>query len=77
MSLAYAAAWIAPLLLGSGILAALIGRPRAPADFAMTLGCGFVLGAMLCALAIAPLGPIAVARIVPVVAPVLIGAPPQ
>jgi hypothetical protein len=72
MSLAYAAAWIAPLLLGSGIVAALIGRPRAPADFAMTLGCGFVLGAMLCALAIAPLGPIAVARIVPVVAPVLI-----
>jgi hypothetical protein len=72
MSVAYAAAWIAPLLLGSGAVAALTGRPRTPADFATTLGYGFVLGAMLSALAIAPLGRVEVERIVPIVAPVLV-----
>lgn len=72
MSVAYAASWIAPLLLGSGVVAALTGRPRAPADFAITLGYGFVAGTMLCALAMVPLGGIEVGRIVPITAPVLI-----
>jgi hypothetical protein len=72
MSIAYAVAWIAPLLLGSGVVIALTGRPRTPAEFATTLGGGFVLGAMLSALAIAPLGRVEVGRIVPIVAPVLI-----
>jgi hypothetical protein len=72
MNVAFAAAWLAPLLLGSGIVAALIGRPRTRADFATTLGCGFVTGAMACALAVAPLGRVEVGRIVPLAAPVLI-----
>jgi hypothetical protein len=72
MSVAYAAAWIAPLLLGSGLVAALTGRPRAPAESATALGYGFVLGAILSALAISLLGRIEIGRIVPLVAPLLI-----
>ncbi len=72
MRFAYVIAWLAPLLLGSGIVALLSGRPRAPAEYAQVIGCGFVLGALLCTLAVAPLDGVAVARIVPIVAPILL-----
>ncbi|HJT98777.1 MAG TPA: hypothetical protein VJ696_10725, partial [Rhodanobacteraceae bacterium] len=74
MNLAYVAAWIAPLLLGSGIVAALLGRPRTTGEYATTLGCGFVLGVLLCGLAVALQGEGEVARIVPLAAPMLIVA---
>jgi hypothetical protein len=72
MSIAYAAAWITPLLLGTGVIAALVGRPRTPAAYAATLGGGFVLGALLCALAVGTLGRVDVDRVVPVLSPILL-----
>ena len=71
MSFVYALAWITPLLLGSGVIAVLSGRPRTPAAYAQTFGCGFVLGALLCAVAVGALGRSDVSRIVPVLAPIL------
>ena len=72
MSFAYVLAWLAPLLLGSGVVALLCGRPRTPAQVALTFGCGFVLGALLCAVAVGLLGRVAVDRIVPTLAPILL-----
>lgn len=72
MNLVYALAWITPVALGSGIVALLNGRPRSVSEYAQTFGCGFVLGAICCALAIAPLGRIAVSRVVPILAPILL-----
>ena len=72
MSVVYIAAWITPFALGAAIVALLDGKPRAPAGVARILGCGFVLGAMLTALATETLGRIDVARIVPTLAPILI-----
>jgi len=67
----YVAAWITPLALGAALVALLDGRPRSPSGYLRVLGCGFVLGAMLTALASYPLGRIDVARIVPTLAPFL------
>ena len=72
MSFVYAAAWITPLLLGTGVVAALAGRPRTPAAYSATLGGGFVLGALLCALAVGTLGRVDVDRVVPVLSPMLL-----
>jgi len=72
VSFTYVIAWLTPLLLGSGIVALLTGRPRTFAEYAATLGCGFVLGMLLCGLAMAPLGRLEVDRIVPMVAAILI-----
>jgi hypothetical protein len=72
MTFAYVLAWLTPVLLGSAVVALLCGLPRTPAQWAYVLGCGFVLGALLCALAVAPLGRVAVARIVPTLAPILL-----
>jgi hypothetical protein len=72
VSVEYLVAWITPLLLGSGLVALLGGRPRTPAGYAQTLGCGFVLGALLCAVAVAIPGRIDVSRIVPGIAPILL-----
>jgi hypothetical protein len=72
VSFVYAIAWITPLLLGTGVVAMLVGRPRTPTAYAGTLGDGFVLGALLCALAVAALGRIDVSRIVPALSPILL-----
>jgi len=72
MSIVYVAAWITPLLLGTGVVAVLVGRPRTSAAYAGTLGGGFVLGALLCALSVATLGRVDVARIVPTLSPILL-----
>lgn len=72
MNVEFVFAWVTPLLLGSGLVALLGGRPRTPADYAQTFGCGFVLGAMLCAIAVAFTGRIEVSRIVPGIAPILL-----
>ena len=72
MNATYAFAWITPMLLGSGVVALLGGRPRTPSDYAQTFGCGFVLGAMLCAVAVALSGRIEISRIVPDAAPILL-----
>jgi len=56
MTFAYLLAWLTPFALGASIVALLDGRPRAFADWMRVLGCGFVLGAMLTALATLPLG---------------------
>jgi hypothetical protein len=72
MSTIYALAWLTPLLLGSGLVALAVGRPRTSAEFAQTFGCGFVLGALTCALSVATLGRVDVDRIVPTLAPLLL-----
>jgi len=72
VTLAYACAWLAPLLAGTGIVALASGRPREPSAWAATLGCGFVLGLIACACAIGLLGRMDVTRIVPLLAPVLL-----
>jgi len=72
MSIAYALAWLTPLLIGSGLVALLGGRPRTLAEFAQTFGCGFVLGALVCALSVATLGRVDIDRIVPTLAPILL-----
>jgi len=72
MTFIYLLAWLTPFALGASIVALLDGRPRAFADWMRVLGCGFVLGAMLTALATLPLGRVAVARVVPMLAPALI-----
>jgi hypothetical protein len=72
VSLVYVIAWLTPLLLGSGIVALLTGRPRTPAEYATTFGCGFVLGVLLCGVAMMPLGRIEVERIVPAVSAILL-----
>ena len=72
MSFTYLIAWLTPLLLGSGIVALLAGRPRTFSEYASTFGCGFVLGVLLCGLAMAPLGRIEVDRIVPSLAAILL-----
>jgi hypothetical protein len=70
----YLLAWLTPFALGASLVALLDGRPRAFADWMRVAGCGFVLGAMLTALATLPLGRVAVARLVPTLAPTLIAA---
>jgi hypothetical protein len=72
VSLVYAIAWLTPLALGSGLFALLDGRPRTPSDHLRVFGGGFVLGALLTALALAPLGRVGVDAIVPRVALVLL-----
>ncbi|MGH8173715.1 MAG: hypothetical protein ACREPX_11250, partial [Rhodanobacteraceae bacterium] len=72
MTFDYVLAWIAPLLFGSGVVASLSGRPRTPAEFAQVLGCGFVFGAIACGISIGLLGRVAVDRVVPTLAPLLI-----
>lgn len=71
MSLAYACAWLAPLLLGSALIALLAGRPRGAGWLAM-LGGGYVLGALLCALAINLSGAIDIVTIRSRVLPVML-----
>lgn len=72
MTLAYALAWLTPLALGSAVVALACGRPRTRADWLSTVACGFVLGALLCALAVGWLGRVEVSRIVPKLAPLLL-----
>lgn len=72
MSAAYLCAWLTPLALGSGIFALLDGRPRTPSDLLRVVGGGFVLGTLATALALFPLGRVAVDAIVPRVAAVLL-----
>ena len=78
MSFAYFLAWLTPLALGSGIFALLDGRPRTPADFVRVAGGGFVLGALVTALALFPLGRVdvdaIVSRVAVVLLPLAIGA---
>jgi len=78
MSFAYFLAWLTPLALGSGIFALLDGRPRRPADFVRVAGGGFVLGALVTALALFPLGRVdvdaIVSRVAVVLLPLAIGA---
>jgi hypothetical protein len=71
VSLAYACAWLAPLLLGSALIALLAGRPRGAGWLAM-LGGGYVLGALLCALAINLSGAIDIVTIRSRVLPVML-----
>lgn len=71
MSLAYACAWLAPLLLGSALIALLAGRPRGAGWLAM-LGGGYVLGALLCAIAINLSGAIDIVTIRSRVLPVML-----
>ncbi|HEU4663461.1 MAG TPA: hypothetical protein VFS55_05470 [Dokdonella sp.] len=40
--------WLVPLMLGSGLWAAAAGWPRRRAEFATTLGGGWIVGALLC-----------------------------
>jgi len=72
LSVAYLVAWLIPLALGSGIVALLEGRPRTPPDWMRVAGSGFVLGALVTGLALAPLGRVDVDAIVPRVAVVLL-----
>jgi hypothetical protein len=72
VSLAYVFAWVTPLALGSGLFALLDGRPRTLSGYLRVFGGGFVLGALLTALALAPLGRIDVDAIVPRVTLVLL-----
>jgi len=72
MTFAYVLAWIVPLTLGSAIVALALGRPRTRVEWLHTLSCGFVLGLLLCALAIGTLGRVEVSRIVPKLAPLLL-----
>ena len=72
MSLAYVFAWLTPLAIGSGLYALLDGRLRTPSDYMRVFGGGFVLGALVTALALAPLGRVDVDAIVPRVALVLL-----
>ncbi len=72
MSFAYLFAWLTPLALGSGIFALCDGRPRTPSDYLRVFGGGFVLGALVTALATVPLGRVDVDAIVPHVAIVLL-----
>ena len=78
MSLTYLLAWLTPLALGSGLFALLDGKPRTPSDVMRVFGGGFVLGLVVTALALAPLGRVGVDAIVPRVAfvlmPLAIGA---
>ena len=55
MTFTYVIAWLTPLLVGSGIVALRAGRPRSFGERAATLGCGFVLGMLLCGLAMSAL----------------------
>ena len=72
MSLAYGLAWLAPVLLGSVACALAGGRPRTPAAWAATLGCGSVLGLLLCAFAVGLLGAVETRRVVPILLPLLL-----
>jgi hypothetical protein len=72
MTPAYVLAWLLPVLLGSALVALAGGRPRDKAGWAATLGCGFVLGALLCAAAVGLLGHGRVTRIPLVLMPLLL-----
>ena len=72
MSAAYLCAWVTRLALGSGIFALRDGRPRTPSGLLRVVGGGFVLGTLATALALFPLGRVAVDAIVPRVAAVLL-----
>lgn len=73
MSLAYGLAWLVPILLGSALCAlASGGRPRTPAAWGSTLGCGSVLGLLSCAFAVDLLGAVETRRIAPILLPVLL-----
>jgi len=56
-------AWALPALIGAGLFALACGRPRDFAGWSATIGCGFVLGALLCALSVNVLGTAPVSRI--------------
>jgi hypothetical protein len=72
MSLAYALAWLAPVLLGSALCALASGRPRTVAAWMVTLGCGSVLGLLACTFAVGLLGAVDTRRIVPILLPLLL-----
>lgn len=65
-------AWALPILIGAGLFALACGRPRDFASWSATLGCGFVLGALLCALSVNLLGAAPVARIPQVLMPLML-----
>ena len=72
MSLAYGLAWLTPILLGSVLCTLAGGRPRTAATWAATLGCGSVLGLLLCAFAVGLLGAVETRRVVPILLPLLL-----
>lgn len=72
MSFAYGLAWAAPILLGSALCALAMGRPRTPAAWSSVLGCGGVLGLLLCAFAVDLLGAVETQRILPILLPLLV-----
>jgi hypothetical protein len=72
VSFAYVFAWLTPLALGSGLFALFDGRPRTPTDYMRVFGGGFVLGTLLTAFALVPLGRVDVDAIVPRVSIVLL-----
>ena len=72
MTITYAMAWLVPLTLGSSMVALANGRPRSLDEWTQAIGCGFVIGALLCAVAVGFLGRAEVDRIVPTLAPILL-----
>lgn len=72
MTAASALAWLTPLLLGAALVALAEGRPRTLAAWARVLGCGSVLGLLLCAVAVGRLGAIEPVRILPALLPLLL-----
>lgn len=73
MSLAYAVAWLVPLLLGTALVALASGRRPWP-GWAASTGGGITLGMLLCALAIDLLGPVEVTSIRTLLLPLLLVA---
>lgn len=70
MSVAYAVAWLAPLLIGTALVVLAAGRRVAPRWTASTGG-GITLGVLLCALAVDTLGPVEVKTIRTLLLPLL------
>ena len=65
-------AWLVPLLLGPALVARALRWPRGAAEWTTTLATGFVLGVLLCALAVGLLGRAPTPRIIARLAPSLL-----
>jgi hypothetical protein len=71
VSLAYAVAWLVPLLLGTALVALASGRRPRP-GWAASTGGGITLGMLLCASAVGLLGPVEVKSIRTLLLPLLL-----
>lgn len=72
MKATYLLAWLTPILLGASLVALAEGRPRSIAGWLRMLGCGTVLGLLLCAIAVGFLGDVVSRRIVSTLLPVML-----